>query len=135
MSEAEPDPPFQVRDRRRRPEAEASVEGRQEARQGRPDARGERAEVPPEPPRSREGSLVGLFMMIASLAIAALEGVEDPATGQRHQDPGQAVDLIDTLMLLRDKTDGHRTPEESQALEQLIYDLQLRYVRAVGRPA
>ncbi|HZA83816.1 MAG TPA: DUF1844 domain-containing protein [Actinomycetes bacterium] len=73
-------------------------------------------------------------MLVASLALAALEGVEDPATGQRHRDPEQAVELIDMLMLLREKTDGRRTPEESQALEELIYDLQVRYVRATGRP-
>ena len=50
--------------------------------------------------------------------------------GQLVRDPQQAAELIDTLMLLREKTEGHRTAEESQALDELIYDLHLRYVNA-----
>jgi hypothetical protein len=129
MGEEESDRGFRVRDRRGRAEAEPSA-----PQEGRRGPRPERVEVRPEPPRAQERSLVGLFMMMASLALTALEGVEDPATGQRHRDPEQAADLIDMLMLLREKTGGHRTPEESQALEALIYDLQLRYVKATDRP-
>jgi hypothetical protein len=129
MAEDESERGFQVRDRRGRPEAEPSAPD-----EGRRGTRQDRVEVRPEPPRPQERSLVGLFMMLASLALAALEGVQDPATGQRRRDPGQAADLIDMLMLLRDKTGGHRTPEESQALETLIHDLQLRYVKATSRP-
>lgn len=71
--------------------------------------------------------------MLASLAMAALEGAPDPATGQTHRDPMQAAELIDVLMLLREKTEGHRTPEETQVLEEIIYDLQVRYVNATRR--
>ena len=80
------------------------------------------------PPAER--SLVGLFMMLAGFALAALEGVRDPASGQGHRDPQQAAELIDTLMLLRERTEGRRTPEETRMLDELLYDLQLRYVRA-----
>jgi hypothetical protein len=124
MGEADSDRGFEVRDRRAR--AEDEPPSTEERRRG-PGP--ERTEVPP-----RERSLVGLFMMVGGLTLAALEGVEDPATGQRHQDPEQAGALIDVLMLLREKTEGRRTPEESQTLDELIYDLQLRYVRAAGRP-
>lgn len=69
-------------------------------------------------------------MMLASFTLAALEGVRDPASGELHRDPHQAAELIDILILLRERTEGRRTPEESQALDELLYDLQLRYVRA-----
>jgi hypothetical protein len=75
-----------------------------------------------------------LFVMLAGLAARALEGHEDPAAGQRRRDLQQASELIDTLMLLREKTAGHLTAEESQALEELIYDLQMRYVSVAARP-
>jgi hypothetical protein len=71
--------------------------------------------------------------MLASLAIAALEGVPDPSTGQPQRDPAQAAELVDLLMLLREKTEGHRGPDESRSLEEIIYDLQIRYVRATRR--
>lgn len=91
-------------------------------------------EAASEPPPAGERSLVGLFMMLASLAAAALEGVPDPVTGQVQPDPGQAAEIIDVLVLLRERTEGRRTAEETQALDEVIYELQLRYVRATTRP-
>lgn len=130
MAQGDSDPGFQVRDRRHRPEEERAVpvEDRREptAGQAAPAASGHTA---PE-----ERSLVGLFMMLGSLALAGLEGIPDPSTGQTHRDPSQAAEVIDILMQLREKTEGHRTAEEGRVLEELIYDLQIRYVRA-SRPS
>ncbi len=125
MTEQDADRGFEVRDRRRLPDDEPSPS----VEQWTPEA-GERARGRPRPPGSAQRSLVNLFMTLASFAMAALEGVQDPATGQLIRDPQQAAELIDTLMLLREKTEGHRTAEESQALDELIYDLHLRYVTA-----
>ena len=58
---------------------------------------------------------------------------EAPATGQVRVDPAMAAESIDLLLLLREKTEGNRTPEETQLLDELIYDLQLRYVAATQR--
>lgn len=123
MTHQDPDEGFRVRDRRRQPAEEPSSSVEQQ----RPEAA--REQPAPHPPPA-ERSLVGLFMMLASFALAALEGVRDPASGQLHRDPQQAAELIDMLMLLRERTEGRRTPEESQALNELLHDLQLRYVRA-----
>ena len=43
-------------------------------------------------------------------------------------DLAQAGEVIDLLMLLRERTEGHRTAQETRVLEDLLYDLQLRYV-------
>ncbi len=59
----------------------------------------------------------------------------DPVTGRRHHDLANAADIIDLLSLLRDKTQGHRSAEETQVLDELLYDLQLRYVTATKRSA
>jgi Domain of unknown function (DUF1844) len=134
MAQDDTDAGFQVRDRRRRPEEEPAaspVEERQPPITGRP-ASPQPPAAGPRPPGER--SLVGLFMMLGSLALAGLEGVQDPATGQVERDPQQAAEVIDMLMLLRDKTDGHRTSDETRVLEELIYDLQIRYVKAT-RPS
>ncbi len=133
MAQGDSDPGFQVRDRRHRPDEEQAspVEERREppAEGAAPAAPAARGPVGPA-----ERSLVGLFMMLGSLAMAGLEGSPDPSTGQTHRDPSQAAEVIDMLMLLREKTEGHRTAEEGRALEELIYDLQIRYVRA-SRPS
>lgn len=114
---------FQVRDRRRRsPDAGSGPGDSAGSAPREPDAA--RATPRPAP------TLARLFVMLASLALAALEGFEDPATGRRRPDLPQAAEFIDLLILLREKTEGHRTPEETESLTGLIYDLQLRYVRA-----
>jgi hypothetical protein len=131
---------FRVTDRRHRAEAEE------------PAASPPRAEVQPpaaEEPELRrapldalnddvappggdgERSLEGLFVMLASSAVVALGEAADPMTGQVRRDPDAAADAIDLLLLLREKTEGNRTPRETQLLEELIYDLQLRYVAAM----
>jgi len=139
MAQEDSDPGFQVRDRRHRPEEERAspVEERREPIVGRPTppAPGPGpAPAPGAPPTPQDRSLIGLFMMLGSLALAGLEGVPDPSSGQIHSDPAQAAEVIDILMLLREKTEGHRTAEEVRVLEELIYDLQIRYVRAT-RPS
>jgi hypothetical protein len=45
----------------------------------------------------------------------------------------QAADAIDLLILLREKTEGNRSPDESRILDEVLYDLQLRYVQATKK--
>jgi len=70
-------------------------------------------------------------MMLATEVLIALGEAPDPVTGQQHRELAQASDVIDVLSLLRDKTEGHRTTDETRTLDDLIYDLQVRYVNAV----
>ena len=117
---------FKVTDRRRRQETEDSPQ---------PAASGAEAPPTPAPPGPpAERSLAGLFMMLASSAVVALGHAPDPLTGQRQTDLVQAAEAIDLLLLLREKTEGHRSDGESQMLEELIYDLQLRYVHVKKQP-
>jgi Domain of unknown function (DUF1844) len=112
---------FKVTDRRRRQDAEDQpVETPKDTKS--PPQPG------PPPTPSRDRSLAGLFMMLASSAVVALGHAPDPLTGQRQTDLVQAADAIELLVLLREKTEGNRSDEETRILDELIYDLQLRYV-------
>jgi hypothetical protein len=73
--------------------------------------------------------LRGVFVMFASSALIALGAAPDPMTGQRSIDVDQAQEAIETLMLLGVKTEGNRTEAETRLLEELVYDLQARFVR------
>jgi hypothetical protein len=131
MSEGEPDQGFRVRDRRGRADEPASSP--------KPVTPPELV-TPPQPvspPESTAGgarSLVGLFIMLGSVAAAALEGMPDSGGGQAKRDLRQAAELIEVLVLLREKTEGRRTPEETKVLDEVVYGLQLRYVEATRRP-
>jgi hypothetical protein len=126
-----PDDEFKVTDRRRRtgeasqpPAAESSVPG---------SSASNRLEAIEGAGRRPEPSLEILFMMLGTSALVALGAAPDPTTGQRRPDLAAAAETIDLLVLLRDKTEGNRTAEETQILGDLIGDLQLRYVAATKR--
>ncbi len=137
MGPEEPEETFKVSDRRRRSsddEPPHPAVSRPEPAAARPEeSRKPMPEPVPGPGGEPERSLVGLFMMLASSAVVSLGDAPDPLTGQRRRDLENAADAIDLLALLREKTEGHRSPEETQVLGELLYDLQLRYVNATKR--
>ena len=120
-----PDEGFRVTDRRHRDPVEASPPSSPPP--SRPEA--SRQSVPPQDAAQR--SLIGLFVMLASEVLMALGETANPVTGERLRELPHAAALIDLLTLLREKTEGHRSAEETKTLEELIYDVQLRYVAAV----
>ncbi len=62
----------------------------------------------------------------------ALGEVPNPATGEPHADLEQARYLIDILGMLQEKTHGNLTAEESVLLEDLLYELRMKYVAQTG---
>jgi len=129
MAQGDPEDVFKVTDRRRRLEEEPAPAASPRAPETEPVA----AAGSPHTGTVGERSLAGLFMMLASSAVVALGAAPDPLTGQRQVDLAQAADAIDLLILLREKTEGHRSPEESRILDEVLYDLQLRYVHATKK--
>ena len=143
MAEEEP---FKVRDRR---------SGRDPAPAPAPDVPSSEGTAPPPLPISHDvrsaeaerpggraseaeplaggGDLRGVFVMFAGSALVNLGEAGDPGSGERRVDFAQAREAIDILLLLREKTRGNLSAEESQMLEELVYDLQLRFVRATSR--
>jgi hypothetical protein len=91
------------------------------------------APSPEPPPHQREPAapdLSNLFVMFASSALIALGEAPDPETGEREVNLAQAREGVDILLLLRDKTEGNRTEKESRFLEDILYDLEMRFLRA-----
>ena len=73
-------------------------------------------------------SFLTLVSSLATQTMFAL-GVVAPRDATEVQvDLGQAKFLIDTLMVLREKTEGNLTPEESGQLTQIVGELQSIYV-------
>ena len=138
MRPADPEEGFKIRDRRRQVDTEEvpATEPPRGTPAG-PGPSGKPAGAPPRgkgPAPSSDRTLAGLLMMLASSAVIAMGEAPDPVSGERHRDLAQAAEVIDLLLLLREKTEGNRTDEESRMFEDLIYDLQLRYVSATKRP-
>jgi len=79
-----------------------------------------------------EPNLSHLIVSYATQALFGLGEAENPATGKKQVDLDWAKFNIDMLQMLEDKTRGNVTPEEKNLFVQLLYDLRMRYVKAVG---
>jgi hypothetical protein len=73
-------------------------------------------------------SFPAFVMSLAATAAVHLGDLGDPATGQTHVDVPSAGHIIDLLAMLQQKTTGNLDAEEAQLLEQILYELRLRYI-------
>ncbi len=78
--------------------------------------------MPPEPDFSFFVTTLGLQASIF-LGIVA-----NPDTNQKQENLPQAKFIIDTLAMLKEKTKGNLKEEETELLENMLYELQLQYV-------
>ena len=68
------------------------------------------------------------IMSLTSSAFYHLGDIADPETGKTETNLPAVHQTIDMLTMLREKTQGNLNTEENKLLEQLIYELQMKYV-------
>ncbi|MBI3988159.1 MAG: DUF1844 domain-containing protein [candidate division NC10 bacterium] len=78
-----------------------------------------------------EASFEALLLMLSSTTLIALGEAPDPL-GEKKQDLDQARWAIDLLGLLKGKTRGNLTSQEEGLLDDLLYDLRMRYLTRAG---
>ncbi len=81
-------------------------------------------------PEKMEASFSILAMSIASSAVMSMGLAPDPNTGKTSKDKNMARFNIDLLMMLQEKTKNNLNKEEQQFLENIISDLQVKFVQA-----
>jgi Domain of unknown function (DUF1844) len=81
-------------------------------------------------------SFTAFVVSLASSAAIHFGDLPDPSTGQLAEvNLDGAAQMIDILALLEEKTRGNLTMEERQVLDQVLYELRLRFVEASsGKP-
>jgi hypothetical protein len=87
----------------------------------------EDTERPPLP----EVNFNSLIFSLSSSALLHLGEIADPHSGQKNKDLDLAKHTVDTIALLKEKTEGNLTEEEEKFLESVLTDLRWRYVKAV----
>ncbi len=75
---------------------------------------------------------IEFVMMQAENAVLTLGLQPHPATGQTMRNLKAARMFIDQLEMLREKTRGNLSAEESRILNKMLGDLQFEYVRISG---
>ena len=75
----------------------------------------------------------GFVLSLATTAALHFGDLADPQTGQRADpDLDSAKRIIELLEMLQTKTKGNLIPEEDKLLEDLLYELRMRFVQAQG---
>jgi hypothetical protein len=70
---------------------------------------------------------------LTSSAFYNLGDMPDPITGKTETNLPAVQQTIDMLSMLKEKTKGNLTPEETKLMEQMIYELQIKYVEKTGK--
>jgi len=78
----------------------------------------------PMPP----ASLSFLVTTLATQAMVAMGLVPNPLTQKAELRLDQARHFIDMLQVLQEKTEGNRTPEESQILDGVLHELRMGFL-------
>jgi hypothetical protein len=78
-------------------------------------------------------SFTAFVLSLASTAAIHFGDLPDPVSGESSEpNIPAAAQMIEILTLLEQKTRGNLTAEERQVLEQVLYELRMRFVEAQG---
>ena len=78
---------------------------------------------------------VNFYNFLISLSTSAffhLGDFPDPATNKAEKNIPAAKQVIDTLSMLKVKTEGNLDQNEKNLLEGILYELRMRYVKEKG---
>ncbi len=90
----------------------------------------EPAEQAQQAGQSDEISFIGFVISLASTAAVHFGDMDNPvAGGKTTPDLIAARQMIDVLSMLEQKTKGNLTAEERTVLEQVLYELRMRFVQ------
>lgn len=127
--QAPDEPAFKVNDRRREgrdaPSSQPAASAPSEEK-----ARTEVGEIAPPPV-----DFSTFILSFASTALIQLGAAPHPDSGRTEAAPELARETIDLLGMLREKTRGNLTDEETKLFDALLYDLRMKYVQVTGGTA
>ncbi len=73
----------------------------------------------------------GFILWLATNAAVAFGDIADPATGERAEpNLAAASHMIELIAMLQERTKGNLLEPEERLVDDLLYELRLRYVKA-----
>lgn len=80
-------------------------------------------------------SFAQFVLSLGTTAAVHFGDLPDPVSGERGEtDLAAASQLIEILAMLQAKTSGNLDPAEAKLLDDLLYDLRMRFVQAQQQP-
>ena len=76
-------------------------------------------------------TFTGFILSLATTAAVHFGDIVDPSTGQPVEpDLPAASQMIELIALMQEKTKGNLSDNEARLVEDLLYELRMRYVQA-----
>jgi hypothetical protein len=100
--------------------------------------KGEKSEESPQEEKTGHGgplpeiTFPNLLFSLSTSALIQLGEIQDPVSKQSVKNLPLAKQTIDLIAMLKEKTKGNLTSDEENLMENMLYDLKLRYVKAVS---
>ena len=79
-----------------------------------------------------EINFVNFLFSISTSALIQMGEIEDPVSQQTVKNLPLAKQTIDLIGMLKEKTKGNLTPDEAKLMENILFDLRMRYVKATS---
>lgn len=79
-----------------------------------------------------EINFTSFIFSLSTSALIQLGEVEDPFTQKKEKHLPLAKQTIDLIGMLKEKTKGNLTSEEEKFIDQVLFDLRMRYVKVAG---
>ena len=79
-----------------------------------------------------EISFINLIFSLSTSVLIQLGEIQDPITQQLARNLPLAKQTIDLIGMLKEKTKGNLTSDEEKVLQNILYDLRIRYVKVAG---
>ena len=84
-----------------------------------------------ENPEAQGVTFTGFILSLATTAAVHFGDIADPSTGEQMQpDLVAAAQMIELIALLQEKTKGNLSAAESRLVDDLLYELRMRFVKA-----
>jgi hypothetical protein len=119
---------FRVIDKRTAAEETKKEKVKNETKAQEKEARKEKEQPRPVP----EVNFSAFVYSLSTSALVHLGEIPEPITEKMDKNLPLAKQTIDILGILQDKTKGNLTQEEENLLNSFLYDLRMRYVKAMG---
>ncbi len=119
---------FRVVDKRTAAEETKKEKVKKETKAQEKEARKEEEQPRPVP----EVNFSAFVYSLSTSALVHLGEIPEPITEKMDKNLPLAKQTIDILGILQEKTKGNLTQEEENLLNSFLYDLRMRYVKAMG---
>ena len=115
---------FTFKDKRSSNQSDEEVKTSEESQKSEPAVN----EEPQSAGQNFELNFSTFVLSLTSSAFYHLGDIPDPMTGQKQENLPAVKQTIDILIMLQEKTANNLDADEKKLLEQLIYELQIKYV-------